>query len=348
MVVDDSYFIRKRLLEIFKQTSDIEVVGEAVNGREAVRLISKLQPDVVTMDVEMPEMNGIEAVKLIMRENPTPILMFSVSTREGARATLDALEAGAVDFLPKQLETAGANREKANELLCSRVRLIGQRAGYLKQRFIRNQSNLASQKKAQPLATSARPAVKNAYSLLVIAASTGGPVAIQKIVTGISGRLSMPVLIIQHMPAKFTTSFAERLNRDAQIEVREAKDGDLLKPSLALVAPGGFQLEIVSDRSGPKVSIRNSRENEYYHPCVDVAFNSLAQNFQGTILTVVLTGMGSDGKIGAQALKRRGASIWAQSEETCTVYGMPKAIVDSDLADRVLDLDLIAHDIALL
>ncbi len=346
LIVDDSIFIRKRVAEILAETPDIEVVGQACNGREAVRMVSELQPDVVTMDVEMPEMNGIAAVKQIMEENPTPILMFSVATREGARATLDALEAGAVDFLPKQLDQINSNRETAKQLFCSRIRLLGQGSKHLKQQLCRNDRGAKPPRDSRPVPASARRLVTQSYSLLVIAASTGGPVAIQKIVSGISDRLAIPVLLIQHMPGNFTSSFAERLNRDAKIEVREAKHGDPLKPGLALLAPGGYQLEVQGGKASYSVSIRDSRENEHYQPCADVAFASIAEHVRGPVLAVVLTGMGADGKIGAEQLKKKGASIWAQAEESCTVYGMPKAIVDANLADRVLALDEIARAFA--
>ena len=280
-----------------------------------------------------------------MRENPTPILMFSVATREGARATLDALEAGAVDFLPKQLDEINSDRKRAKELFCSRVRLLGQRSKSLKRQLRSNGSETARAAGCPRVRTLDREWAARRFSLLVVAASTGGPVAIQKIVSGISEQFPMPVVLIQHMPGNFTTSFAERLNRDAKIEVREAKHGDRLKPGLALLAPGGYQLEVQAGRSGNTVNIRESRADEHYQPCADVAFASIAQNVRGPVLAVVLTGMGSDGKIGAGLLKTKGASIWAQTEESCTVYGMPKAIVDANLADRILGLDEIAKDI---
>lgn len=346
LIVDDSIFIRKRVAEILAETPDIEVVGQACNGREAVRMVSALKPDVVTMDVEMPEMNGIAAVKEIMRENPTPILMFSVATREGARATLDALEAGAVDFLPKQIDQLSSDRIKAKQMFCTRVRMLGQRSKHLREQFHRARPGTEQDRLSRPPALPRHRQALQSYSLLAIAASTGGPVAIQKIVSGMSDRLAMPVLLIQHMPGHFTTSFAERLNRDAKIEVREAKDGDPLKPGLALLAPGGHQLEIQPGRTGNTISIRESRDNEHYQPSADVAFTSIAQHVRGPVLAVVLTGMGADGTLGARLLKQRGASIWAQSEESCTVYGMPKAIVEADLADRVLGLDEIARTIA--
>lgn len=346
LIVDDSIFIRHRVTEIFAEQIDIEVVGQACNGLEAVRMVSELQPDVVTMDVEMPVMNGIAAVKQIMIENPTPILMFSVATRDGARATLDALEAGAMDFLPKHLDEINSDRKKAKQMFCSRVRLLGQRSKHLKRKVGRNGSEVSNNPILPRVSATRQRPVRQKPSMLVIAASTGGPVALQKIVSMIPERLGIPIVLIQHMPGNFTESFAERLNRDAMIEVREAKDGDQLKPDLALLAPGGYQLEINGSQAANTVSIRASKENENYHPCADVAFTSIAGNVQGSVLAVVLTGMGADGKVGAELLKKQGASVWAQSEDSCTVYGMPKAIVDANLADRVLDLDVIAREIA--
>lgn len=348
LVVDDSIFIRRRLVEIFSGHSDIEVVGQACNGREAVTMVSDLKPDVVTMDVEMPEMNGIDAVKNIMANNPTPILMFSVATTEGARATLDALDAGAMDFLPKQLGEIHSDRAKAKQLFCSRVRLLGQRSKFYKRQAIRKNSEQIN-KRVEPLASKeTHRSVNRKPSMLVIAASTGGPVAIQKILASLPQRISIPILLVQHMPGNFTQSFAERLNQNSDIEVREAKNGDHLQPGLALLAPGGFQMEIDRAKAIDTVVIRTSKENENYRPCVDTTLSSIASNIQGHVLAVVLTGMGADGKMGADMLKKKGGSVWAQTEDSCTVYGMPKAVIEANLADRVLDLEVIASELAAL
>jgi two-component system chemotaxis response regulator CheB len=336
LVVDDSGFMRRRLTEILNGDSGLEVVGSAADGQEAVRLAATLNPDVITMDVEMPVMDGIAAVRRIMRERPIPILMFSVSTQAGAKATLDALEAGALDFMPKQLHEISGDKETAKRTLRQRVRdLAAQRS--------RLQQPRPSGTGAHPAPVPARPL--RGVGLLAIAASTGGPVAIQKILARLPASLPVPVLLVQHMPSNFTGSFAERLNQVCQIEVREARDGDELRPGLALLAPGGLQMELRDAGARKSVAIREAAEGEHFRPSADVTFASVARHFQGKALAIVLTGMGSDGKLGAARMKAKGAAVWAQDEASSAVYGMPKAIVDSGLADAVYDLAGLAEEL---
>ncbi len=346
LIVDDSGFMRRRVAELFAGQNDIEVVGEASTGLEALRKVAELEPDVVTMDIEMPVMDGISAVKQIMQHTPTPVMMFSVATQQGAQATLDALEAGAMDFFPKQLDEIDVDVETAKRLFCSRVRALGWQAARIRRKHktgnVMHSGGLPNNK-TRPASAKLRG---NDYSLLVIAASTGGPVAIQKILSSFPANFPMPVLLVQHMPGNFTSSFAQRLDELSPIRVKEAEDGDLLEKGVALLAPGGYQLELANSGAVDRISIRESQKDEYFHPCADVAFRSIASRFRKNVLAVVLTGMGSDGKVGAQKLKDCGASIWAQDEDSCTVYGMPKAIVDAKLADRVLNLDDLAKDLA--
>jgi len=346
LIVDDSGFIRRRVADLFADQDDIQVIGEASTGLEAIHKVSALEPDVITMDIEMPVMDGITAVKRIMREKPTPILMFSISTQHGTQSTIDALEAGAMDFLPKRLDEIDKDTGNAKRLLCSRIRGLGRQASQLRVPHSVKQKSDSDSRLALRAATKAAEFTKNRYSLLAIAASTGGPIAIQKILSGLPHDFPMPVLLIQHMPANFTSSFAQRLDQRCRIRVKEAEDGDRLEPGLALLAPGGFQMELSSAGALDHVSIRESQSYELFRPCVDVAFASIAQNYRKNVLAVVLTGMGADGKVGAQKLKACGASIWAQDENSCTVYGMPKAIIDANLADRVLNMDALADRLA--
>ncbi len=345
LVVDDSRFICKRIREILEEDPAFSVVGVAGNGLEAVEMSARLDPDVITMDVEMPVMDGITAVKRIMLDHPCPILMFSAMTQVGAQATLDALSAGAIDFLPKQLEDIDADRETAKAELRFRVRMVAwqapkmRRNRQLKTVTANDSSQLAvAVKQTEPLAGALAR-----IDLLVIAASTGGPVAIQQILSQVPGACRMPILLVQHMPPNFTKSFADRLNQLCQIKVREAVEGDILKPGEALLAPGGMQMQCKQLGGKLQVTLRAKLATEIYSPCIDTTLNSLAEVFNGHILLVVLTGMGADGREGAIRLKRQGAQIWAQDEASSTVYGMPKAIAEAHVADKIYSLDEIAH-----
>jgi two-component system chemotaxis response regulator CheB len=347
LVVDDSAFFRKRIMEILKSDADIEVVGGASNGREAVDMTARLKPDVITMDIEMPVMDGISAVREIMARNPTPILMFSTLTHDGARATLDALDAGAMDFMPKKFEDIAANREDAIAQFRSRVRALGRR---------RTNGGAATrpapQRETAPAQVVPRAAVRPAalriadYKLLAIGASTGGPVALQKILTQLPQGFPVPVVITQHMPASFTSTFAERLNQICKVKVKEAEDGEELKPATAYIAPGGKQMLIQRGVGRATLSVRESDPNLTYKPCVDVTFASIASGYRNEVLAIVLTGMGADGCEGARRIKAQGAQVWAQDEASCVVYGMPQAVVNAGLADQIMSINDIARTLA--
>ncbi len=349
LIVDDSRFICKRIQEILEEDKEYQVIGIAGNGREAVRMAAELEPDVITMDVEMPLMDGITAVKKIMQECPSPILMLSASTQVGARATLDALSAGAIDFLPKQLDAIDGNREMAKSLLRRRVRVVAQQASRIRKQVAAVSPKPSTESTHVKHTVSGEHRVNNKREsvrpdLLVIAASTGGPVAIQKILTRIPASCSIPIILVQHMPENFTKSFAERLNDLCHIQVKQAEEGDILQSGLALLGPGGMQMEVKARYGKSVVSIRPKSTGEIYSPCVDITFSSIARSVNGKVLAVVLTGMGSDGRLGAEKLKKRGAVIWAQDEASSTIYGMPKAVVDANLANQVYSLDEIADE----
>ncbi|AMK77342.1 MULTISPECIES: protein-glutamate methylesterase/protein-glutamine glutaminase [Methylomonas] len=352
LIVDDSSFICKRIREILEEDQEFKVIGVAHDGREAVELATSLQPDVITMDVEMPVMDGITAVKKIMTTRPCPILMFSAMTQVGAQATLDALSAGAIDFLPKQLEDIDANRETARYLLRYRVRMVASQAARMSSRSVTSslldeRGSLNAEKPlVKPIRDAAvwpKAASNRKIDLLVVAASTGGPVAMQYVLSKIPADCSIPILLVQHMPPNFTKSFAERLNLLCSINVREAQDGDVLQPGTALLGPGAMQMQVKQVGGVRQIALRPKQTGEIYSPSVDITFSSLAEVFTGHVLAVVLTGMGADGKAGAMQLRQRGAQIWAQDEATSTIYGMPKAIAEAGLADRIYSLDEIAN-----
>ncbi|MBB6286029.1 MULTISPECIES: protein-glutamate methylesterase/protein-glutamine glutaminase [unclassified Pseudomonas] len=358
LVVDDSGFFRRRVSEILSADPSIQVVGTATNGKEAIDQAIALKPDVITMDYEMPMMDGITAVRHIMQRCPTPVLMFSSLTHEGARVTLDALDAGAVDFLPKNFEDISRNPEKVKQLLCEKVHSISRSnrrslfsapapapapvAAPTSSSFSRPASAPVARPAVPPVRTSAPAAAQSpapkrkAYKLVAIGTSTGGPVALQRVLTQLPANFPAPIVLIQHMPAAFTKAFAERLDKLCRISVKEAEDGDILRPGLALLAPGGKQM-MVDARGAIKILPGDERLN--YKPCVDITFGSAAKSYGDKVLAVVLTGMGADGREGARLLKQGGSAIWAQDEASCVIYGMPMAIVKADLADAVYSLD---------
>ncbi len=400
LIVDDSTFFRKRLREIIESDPTMQVVGEAKDGKEGVDLTQKLRPDVITMDVEMPVMDGISAVKEIMSKCPTPILMFSSLTHEGATATFKALEAGAIDFMPKNFDDIAHRREEALKSLIGSIKAVS-RSRVRGFRPSVSTATAASRPATTPLRTTAAttasssaassaasavrptteaaamgqykkisellntdPAVPAAarkftfgdhksettafrrsgklHSIVAIGSSTGGPIALQQIIPNLP-KLNVPVIIVQHMPAAFTNTFAMRLDALSQLHVVEAKDGDILEAGTCYIAPGGKQM--IFEKVGVKVRIRiiSDTGRVTYNPCVDVSFASLSQIYGDKVLAMILTGMGSDGCEGCTLLKRKGSVIWAQNEETCVVYGMPQAIVNANVADLVLPIEEIAN-----
>jgi len=335
LIVDDSHFMCKRIAEILEEDQQFKVVGMASNGEEAIVLAATIEPDVITMDVEMPIMDGITAVKRIMAEMPTPILMFSASTHMGAKATLDALGAGAIDFLPKQFDEIDGDREIARRILKNRVRSVALQAARIKR-----PKNITL--KANPdrlLRTiSRRKLNRYEFELLVIVASTGGPVAIQKILAEIPAHCPIPILLVQHMPGNFTKSFAERLNALCKIQVQEAVNHDELLPGVALLAPGGQQIEVEVRAGKNFIVLKPKAVGDIYSPCADMTLTSVAQFYRSKALTIVLTGMGADGREGAKKMQQAGSEVWAQDEASCTIYGMPKAVVEAGVVSKVCTL----------
>jgi two-component system chemotaxis response regulator CheB len=343
LVVDDSTFFIKRITEALASEPQLEVVGLARDGVEAVEQARLLKPDVITMDIEMPKMNGIDAVRRIMAARPTPILMFSALTYEGARATLEALDAGAVDFLPKQLNYV-ANGPAGCEL-CKRIIAIAKQplSGVRRPESSRppaapgagNGAVGSSSGRAEPV----RPAPGNrAEQILLIGASTGGPIALQNLLSQLPAQFSVPVVVAIHMPANFTQAFADRLNGLCRIQVKEAVDGDVPKAASVLIAPGGKQLLLDGRPGQARVQIRESAEGQIFRPSVDVMFGSAARVYGNRALGLVLTGMGADGLQGARLLKQAGSAIWSQNAASCVVYGMPQAVESAGLSERVLPL----------
>lgn len=422
LIVDDSSFFRRRVTEIINQDKDMEVVGAAVNGKEAIEKAIALKPDVITMDVEMPVMDGITSVREIMKVAPTPILMFSSLTHQGAKATLDALDAGALDFLPKKFEDIARDKNEAVETLQQRVKAIARKRTFNrpaarpptrtpatsttsaaqtttqttssarqpiisstpKPRFTPSSQSAAADKtlkttranldsdarrtvrkpaspltpptphrKVAPVSSSALAAANTPsppptrsrsragdFKLLAIGTSTGGPVALQTILTALPKNYPQPILLIQHMPATFTAAFASRLDTLCQISVKEAADGDVLKPGVAYLAPGGKQMLIDGSANNARLKIRaDDSARITYKPSVDITFGSAAKAYRDKVLAVVLTGMGADGREGARMLKKLGSTIWSQDEQSSVVYGMPQAVAVAGISEASIALN---------
>jgi two-component system chemotaxis response regulator CheB len=334
LIVDDSAVMRRIISRMLGKDPSIEVAGTAENGQEAIEKVELLKPDVVTMDVEMPRMNGLEALKIIMARSPLPVIMLSALTKEGADTTLDALNMGASDFVPKDFTSGTGTLPKIEEELLRKVRAIAKK-------HVRS-FQIQPEGEKKPLLF--RPGARTLRAVLVMGASTGGPVALQHILTSLPQDFPVPIAIAQHMPKAFTQSFAERLNGLAQIEVREAEHGETVRPGTALLAPGDMHMNL--RRKGAGIVVELVDDPSYvYRPSVDLLFSGVARIFESRVVAVVLTGMGTDGLAGVREVRARNGYVIAQDEETSAVFGMPKAVIEGQLANIVAPLQKIAEEI---
>lgn len=340
LVVDDSAFMRKALTIMLEKDPEIKVIATAANGEEALDKVAALDPDVITLDVEMPVMDGLTTLRHIMMENPKPVLMVSSLTQEGAEATLEALELGAVDYIPKKLSRVSLEIVKIEEELCQKVKLIA-RSGRLFSKRPRRKKTVPVPKKV----TSPASVRHFRRELVGVGVSTGGPPAVQRIISAFPVDFPGVLFIAQHMPATFTPAFAKRLNELCVLEVKEAEDGERVEKGVAYVAPGGRHLKLEKKGSSIYTHISSFPVDSLYKPSVDQLFFSLARTGGENSLGVVLTGMGHDGLEGSKLLKVKGGRILAQSEESCVIYGMPKAVIEAGLADQVVSLEGMARAI---
>ncbi len=333
LVVDDSAFMRKSISMMLESDRSIEVIGTARDGLEAIEKVKILKPDLMTLDVEMPRMDGITALKRVMKESPLPVLMVSSVTKEGADATIDAMAAGAVDFIPKQISYVSLDITNIKENLVAKVKSIAN---------VRSRVFQRSPSAAPPAAVSPSAFASPNAKLIAIGISTGGPFSLQKVVPLLPENFPLPVAIVQHMPPHFTKSLAERLDSISRLKVCEAEDGMEVASGKVFIAPGGFHLKFKDNGANTTISISAFPQSSLHRPSVDVMFNSALETYGGDVLAVVMTGMGKDGLEGARSIKRAGGKVIAQDEESCVVYGMPKSIVDAHLADSVVPLEEIA------
>jgi two-component system, chemotaxis family, protein-glutamate methylesterase/glutaminase len=364
LVVDDSAFMRKLISDFLSGHPEIEVIGTARNGKEAVEKVITLKPDVVTMDIEMPIMDGLEALKEIMSSHPLPIVMLSSTTKIGAENTMLAMEYGAVDFVAKPGGAISLNLHDVKEEILGKViaasgvglatltrKTTGRRltqpirlnpASKLVDKAIKIPAFTTNRSHLTNMSNNKIPKIGKTFVL--IGTSTGGPRALQEVLTGLPASIGVPILVVQHMPPGFTKSLAERLDSLCDIHVKEAEDGELLENGTAYIAPGGKHLKMI--KKGMSYYVRLDvvdPPRTGHRPSVDVLLESAAEYKELNFLTVIMTGMGYDGKNGMKVLRENGKTITiAESAKTSVVYGMPKAIKEAGFADKVVDL----HDIS--
>lgn len=341
LIVDDSAFMRKAIQIMVESEQDIEVVGMARDGEQGVEMVKNLHPDCVTMDIEMPRMNGLEAIEIIMRDNPTPILVVSSITTEGASITLDALDKGAMDFISKTQSFVALDITQIKEDLLRKIRSVVKHPPAKKSAFLQalkrrqdRKDSLASDDVEEAVQIPLELLQKN-YSMVAMGVSTGGPPVVQHILDNLPADFPVGVMIAQHMPEAFTKPFAERLNRTSALEVKEAEPGDRLTKGIVLIGRGAKHM--VLHRSGTTViaDLTTKPDGLLYFPSADLLFSSAVTVFGSQALGVILTGMGHDGLKGLKELDAANGTILAQNEESCVVYGMPKAVVDAGIADIV-------------
>lgn len=344
LVVDDSAFMRKSLTTMLEEGKQIQVVGVARNGEEAVQQVQQLKPDVVTMDVEMPGMTGLQALQQIMTKNPVPVIMVSSVTVEGAQETFQALEWGAVDFIPKQLDGVVSRIVDIQKQLVSKVLAARYATGKLKKLTV---AATAQAPMCPSKALSSRSVtVTRGTKLIAIGCSTGGPQALFEIIPTVPADCRAGIVIVQHMPSNFTKPFAQRLNNLCALEVREAEDGDEVIPGRVLVAPGGMQFRVVKETiTKSVVKLSPNVEHHAHAPSVDIMLQSVAALFGERSIGVILTGMGHDGLEGMKAIKAAGGRTVAQDEASSVVYGMPKAVVEAGCAEKVVPLSNVVGEI---
>jgi two-component system chemotaxis response regulator CheB len=336
LIVDDSVVIRRLVSDVLAADPDIEVLGTASNGKIALDKLDQLSPDVVTMDIEMPVMDGLQTLRELRKVRPRlPVVMFSTLTERGGTATLEALSLGASDYVTKPANVGSVPQamESVRTQLIPKIKALCWRP-----------TATATAPVARTAArTTARPASR--VDVVAIGSSTGGPEALQKVLPQLPADFPVPVLVVQHMPPLFTRLLADRLNKQCAVEVAEATDGAVLRPGLVLIAPGERHLTVVRRRDEVYVRLTDDPPENFCRPAVDPLFRSVSDVYGGNVLAVVLTGMGQDGRRGAEAVRSRSGHVYAQDAATSVVWGMPGAVTEAGLADRVLPIGDVARDI---
>lgn len=339
LIVDDSPFMRKILKSILEKEADIAVVGEAKNGQEALEIIYTLRPDVITLDIEMPVMDGLTALRKIISTFNIPVIMLSSFTKEGAQLTLTALEEGAFDFIPKPTNIFKVEGQAFKEELIKKIRIAA-----------KSNRNVIKPKdivEARPKNLS-EDIIRSDSSfeyLIAIGTSTGGPRALQYIIPLIPKNINASIVVVQHMPPKFTKSLADRLNSISEIDVFEGEDNSILKRGCCYIAPGGYHMKVVNDGNLFRLKLDKGPQVKGLRPSVDVLMESVAKLSELKIIGVIMTGMGSDGAKGVIEIKKANGYIIAQDKESSTVFGMPKAAIKTNCVDKVVSLKKIVDEI---
>jgi two-component system chemotaxis response regulator CheB len=343
LVVDDSAFNRSAISKMLASDAGIEVVGSAVDGVDAITKTLRLEPDVITLDLEMPNMDGFTFLRWLMKERPTPVIV--LSSRSDSRSVFLALEVGAVDFLAKPEARISRSIETIHDDLLKKIHAVTN----LKMSRVKDTLALLSRQQTAPFAPKGEKTenVHGPVEVVAVASSTGGPPALQAILTALPADLSAGIVISQHMPAGFTKSFAERLNKLSALSISEAAGGDRVKPGTVLIAPGGYHLIIRQDRKGLTTELIERSPSDMYVPSADRMMVSVAQACGPAVLGVVLTGMGKDGVEGVLAINKENGLCLAESEESAVVFGMPQEAIRTGVIDKVLPLGEMAREIVL-
>lgn len=342
VIADDSAFMRKLLSDLFTNEPDFTVIGTARNGKDAIEKIRLLKPDVVTMDVNMPVMDGLEALEVIMKECKIPVVMISSQTKLGADATIKALSLGAVDFIEKVSGPISSIKSIDREIV-SKCRLAAN-ANISSRLYNFNSLEINNNLLTNTYSINKTNISYSGEKLIAIGTSTGGPRALQEVITNLPKDLPCGVVIVQHMPAGFTKSLAERLNSLSAVTVKEAENNDIISAGKVFIAPGNYHMTVEIQGGLRMIKLNQTPPLANHRPAVDVLFNSVAE-FGDKLIAVILTGMGSDGARGMKKIKEHGGYVIAEDQSTAVVYGMPKVVVDQNLADKVLPIYSVAGEL---
>ncbi|GGH09690.1 chemotaxis response regulator protein-glutamate methylesterase [Silvibacterium dinghuense] len=343
-MVDDSIVIRHLVSRVLESDPAIEVVGTAVNGVIALEKAAQLRPDAMTLDIEMPQMDGLETLRHLQRDFPAiRVIMFSTLTERGARATIDSLLRGASDYVPKPSNSGRMDEAEARlrDLLVPRLKQLCGVAGAASPVRTRMQPSPASVRSASPV-TDSRSEHARHYRVVAIGLSTGGPAALGEVLEQLPGNFPLPILVTQHMPPLFTQFLADRLNARCALKVMEAREGEEVLPGCVYIAPGDFHMRVVSREGRTVITLDQGPPENSCRPAVDVMMRSVTEVFGGDVVAAILTGMGQDGRLGVEKVRRHGGYVIAQDSASSVVWGMPGAVVEAGLANQVLDLHAIA------
>lgn len=344
LVVDDSAFMRKVISDMISRDLELEVAGTARNGEDALEKVTMLKPDVITLDVEMPRMNGLDALEKIMAFRPTPVIMLSSLTQAGTSITIKALAKGAIDFVQKPGGSISLNLTLVEKELIQKIKLA-HKVNIKQFVNIQPKNVIKESRRILPYPEINQKEKFLFHPLVLIGTSTGGPKALHKVIEGLPKNLKASFLIVQHMPAGFTKSLAQRLDNLTDYHVKEGENEESIKPGFIYVAPGNYQMEVKLVEEKPVLNIHQGPLVTGHRPSVDALFNSVARAGIKNTIAVVMTGMGHDGRDGIINLKKNGAVTIAEQEDTCIVYGMPKAAIESGFIDKVVPLYNIPQEI---